>query len=426
MSEAIQSQSARRSGGGFSRFTVLGLVLFGFAAFIAMLYFIGAGDTQGRGNNGQAHATANGLNGFSGLVELLELEGEDVSTSRSPSALETPDLLVLTPPPYFDAEELGDILEKRAYAGPTLVILPKWFVSGFPPNLPDEVDDQVRDGWVQLNGAIPFDWSENLPEHYAVETGLQDNEKRPGRWAGFDLSGTLPGETSIAATDNGNGEPLVIDDAGNALALSFYVEDEFGNSDDTENVTFIVEPDLMNNYGLGDGDRAALALALIEDASYGYEYPIVFDLTLNGFGGTTNLLTLAFRPPFLAATLCLIMAIFIVGWRAFKRFGPSIASGPEIAFGKRRLVANGAGLILRARRLRLLAEPYAALSARRLANRLGLSKPEPQAIDDAIRLRLPEEPPYSVRAAQLRNARKPSDILRAARALKDLEGKLKT
>ncbi|MEL6877463.1 MAG: DUF4350 domain-containing protein, partial [Pseudomonadota bacterium] len=344
--------------------------------------------------------------------------------SRSPSQLDTGSLLILTPPPYFDAEELENILQRRAYAGPTIVILPKWSALGFPQNLPDEIADDVKDGWVQLGGPIPFDWSETLPDHYALETDIKTNRERPANWAGYDFKGTLPDESSVTATDNGNGNPLVIDGSGNALALSFFVKDEFGNSEDTESVIFVVEPDLVNNYGLSDGSRAALALALIEDAQYGYDYPIVFDLTLNGFGGATNLLTLAFRPPFLAATLCLILAIFIVGWRAFKRFGPPIASTPEIAFGKKRLVANGAGLILRARRLKLLAEPYAALSARRLANRLGLSKPEPQAIDDAIKVRLPEEPPFSIRAAQLRKASKPSEILRAARALKELEGKL--
>jgi len=38
--------------------------------------------------------------------------------------------------------------------------------------------------------------------------------------------------------------------------------------------------------------------------------------------------------------------------------------------------------------------------------------------------RLPQEEPYSRRVARLREARKPSDILRAAQALKELEGKL--
>ncbi len=424
MSGALQQASNRRGSGSFSRRTVLGLVLFGFLAFITMLYFIGAGDTQGRGNNGAAHAEANGLNGYSGLVELLKLEGEDVSTSRSPSGLETPDLLVLALPQYFDKEELGEILQKRAYVGPTMVILPKWFASPFPDRAKERVEQDIEDDWVELVSAIPFNWATNLPDHYAIETELKDTKDSANSWAGLGLQGTLPTGTNIVVTDKGNGAALVVNQSGEPLALSFPIEDEYGNTGDNEEVVFVVEPDLVNNYGLSDPSRAALALTLIDEASYGYDYPIVFDLTLNGFGGSTNLLTLAFRPPFLAATLCLILAMLIVGWRAFKRFGPAAASGPDIAFGKRRLVANGAGLIVKARRLRLLADPYVALSARRLASKLGLIKPDEEAIDDAVRRILPEDAPFSVRAQQLRAAQSPSDILRAARALNELTRKL--
>jgi hypothetical protein len=137
-----------------------------------------------------------------------------------------------------------------------------------------------------------------------------------------------------------------------------------------------------------------------------------------------NLLTLAFQPPFLAATLCLILAMVIVGWRAFLRFGPAAADGQDIQFGKQRLVMNAAGLIVRARRMRLLADPYVALSERRLGHALGLARTQPEAIDAAIAVRLPEEEPYSHRAARLRGAGTPMEILRAAQALDDLTRKL--
>lgn len=187
---------------------------------------------------------------------------------------------------------------------------------------------------------------------------------------------------------------------------------------------FVVEPDLVNNYGLADPERAKAAVALVREAGFGNENRVTFDQTLNGFGGAENLLTLAFRPPFLAATLCLILAMVIIGWRAFLRFGPAAIRGPEIAFGKKRLVSNGAGLIVRAKRLRLLAAPYAALSARRLAAKLGLHRHEPEDIDAALAARLPEEEPFSTRAERLRNAHTPNEILRAAQALRELEGKL--
>jgi hypothetical protein len=191
-------------------------------------------------------------------------------------------------------------------------------------------------------------------------------------------------------------------------------------------VIVLVDPDLANNYGLADPVRAAAAMALIDELTFGGKIADVsFDMTLAGFGAAENLLTLAFRPPFLAATLSLLVALLIVGWRAFQRFGPTAsARGPDIAFGKRQLIANGAGLILRARRFGLLARPYAALAARRLADRLGLVRPDAQAIDAALARRLPAEEPFTRRAARLEAAARPAEILAAARSLDELATRL--
>jgi hypothetical protein len=81
-------------------------------------------------------------------------------------------------------------------------------------------------------------------------------------------------------------------------------------------------------------------------------------------------------------------------------------------------------LILRARRLRLLAAPYIALSAERLATRLGLARADAQQIDMALAARFPGEIGFIERADALRSARRPSEILRAAQALKELERKI--
>lgn len=412
--------------GAFQRRTVLGLVLAGFIAFVAMLYFIGAGDTGSRGNDGRAHAASNGLNGFAGLARLLELEGRNVTLSRSPGGLDTDGLLVLTPPPFADAEELSQLLEKRQHLGPTLVILPKWNAAPFPENLPAELKGKLRKGWVRLLSAEAPDWPAKLPAPYTFTP--EQEELEPGdslRWEGMGASGDLPSRLVLHASDNPLHDSLVTDAAGHVLAADVLGEEGSDFYENAHNVIFVIEPDLLDNYGLADPQRAALALELVSYASYGEDdRAITFDLTLNGFGAEANLLTLAFTPPFLAATLCLILALVVVGWRAFRRFGPAVAEGPAIAYGKRNLVANGAGLILRARRLRLLADPYAALIAQRIRHRLGLARPDPEAIDAALARRLPGEEGFAPRAAALRAARRQSEILRAAAALKELEGKL--
>ncbi len=409
----------------FSPKAVLGFVGVGFIAFLLFLYFLAIGDTGGRENDGAAHAAANGLNGYSALVELLDAQGVDVSRSRSQSDLETYDLLVLTPPSTLEPEEFGELLEQRRNQGPTMVILPKWSAGSFSPFLPEEVSDKIKDDWVRLYGANRPNWAAELdaPYGFESETDIVEGGKA---WTGLGLSGSLPMAPVTGVENYAGFTPLVKDSTGRALVFTLGEESDDGSElDDTYPVYFVVDPDLMNNYGMADQTRARLAVELIQDAAYYEDTPVIFDLTMNGKGNADNLLTLAFRPPFLAATLCLIAVLIVIGWRAFKRFGPPVAEGQAIAFGKQQLVTNGAGLILRARRFGLLAEPYIDLSAQRTREALGLTSLDAEALDAAIERKLPGEPNFTQRANALRKARSQTDILRAAQALKELERTLK-
>lgn len=420
---------SRAGAGAFSRGGALALVAGGFALFVALIWLLGSGaQFLGNANNGDAHASAKGLNGYAALVQLAEDAGYAVERSRSPAGLETEGLLVLTPPPETDPAELAKLLVKREEIGPTLVILPKWVALRPPPDLPEQASDKFEPGWVVLEGTISALWSESLPAPYGFkrETEELTRDEEAG-WEGFGLAGTLPTRSiAFASEESAMHEPLVTDNAGHWLALRVIGKEGTPFYENAHWTVFVAEPDLVNNYGLADKARAQAAFALLHAAAYDGDIDqITFDLTLNGFGASENLLTLAFRPPFLAATLCLLLALLIIGWRAFQRFGPAAAqAGPAIAFGKQRLIANGASLILRARRLHLLGAPYAALTARRLAERLGLPRAEASAIDAALARRLPNEEPFSRRAARLESATKPADILGAAQALDDLTAKL--
>lgn len=440
----------------FSRGGALALVAVGCALFIGMLYLIGAGeDFGGERGQGQAHAASNGLNGYSGLYRLVGAQKYGVERSRSPAQLEAPGLLVLTPAFFGDGKEVNEILTTRRFIGPTLVIMPKWSASTPRPNLPPEVRNRFKRGWVTLGPPRASEWPEVLATSYSFKhkifpkpvdlaaamevvidprTGRQSVRPKkpdtpappPGRWSGMGLTGVLPTSATLYAEPGKGHAALITDDAGRVLAFEAKPGEGIDDDNPAYPVIFLVEPDLANNYGLADPARAAAALALVDRLTEdGDIYEVTFDLTLNGFGASENLLTLAFRPPFLAATLSLLVALLIVGWRAFQRFGPPAApAGPDIAFGKRQLIANGAGLIIRARRFGLLGAPYAALSARRLAERLGLARPDAQAIDAALSRRLPQEEPFTRRAARMEAAEKPADLVAAAQALDDLNNKL--
>lgn len=420
------ASSQQRSASPFGKGAVLGILVVGFAAFVSMLYFIGVGDTGGDSSNRSAHASADGLHGYSGLAQLLEANGYDVEKSRLASGLDTSNLLVITPPFAADAEDIDQLLDDRQYAGPTLIILPKWFVGRPTGDIAEKDEDKVRDDWVQLYSTGSPGWIDELSGPYTLTYGQPgEGQAQEGadpvtkRWGGLQLSGELPDDRFVYAEKDPDHEAFVVDESGRTLALNVIGQEGTYYYDNAHWVTIVVEPDLMNNYGLSDPARAALTLKIVEQAGY-EDKAVTFDLTLVGIGGSTNLLTLAFQPPFLAATLCLILAMLIVGWRAFLRFGPVAAGAREASFGKSQLVKNGAGLIVRARRLGLLAAPYIALNQRKLGQALGLTKPDAQSIDAALKQRLPDEEPFSNRVAKLQNATRAGEVVRAAQHLNEL------
>lgn len=436
---------------------VFGLLLFGAIAFIATLYFIGTGQTNSGTNDGAAHGAGKGLNGYAAIAQLLEEDGHEVTLSRSQAKLKNTGLLILTPPSFVDADDISAAIEDRRYTGPTLVILPKWYASQMPTSLGSE----AKEGWVSLVGAQPPAWISELDRPFKLSAKISDMDALPVQWSGLGQTGRLPMPDQVMSLEGDDIQPLVskpngdtlvgyIQDGGSYPALDAAVgiaatrapiaEPEYDENgyriydDDTYYddeyydgkwpVIFVAEPDLFNNYGFADPARADLAHHIVDLAMGDEDLPIIFDLTFNGLGTSENLLTLAFTPPFLAATLCLIIAMTIIAWRAFRRFGPAVAEGRAIAFGKARLVENSAGFIQRSRRLHLLKEPYAGMIRDRIVSALALRAPDNAAIDKALAKRAPEAPSYSQCSADLRSARSPQDILRAAAALKSLEKKI--
>ena len=417
----------------FSPRTILAVLVVGAAAFLLLLYAIGAGWDGRSDRDGGAHAAANGLNGFAGLARLLEAQGHEVELSRSEARLQDEALLVLTPQVFGDGERVTDIIESRRYSGPTLVILPKWFAMEASQLRTVEAPR----GWVVLGGAVAPEWLKEIQ-------GLGDAEFEVGerrRWEGIGLAGAFPAPKQVRSLDASSVLPLVTDERGDLLAgyiadLGSYPvlaeaagmpdrdPDEPDTDEDLWPVVFVVEPDLMNNYGMADRERAQLAHAIVDAALEDYDMPVVFDLTLAGLGRSENLLTLAFAPPFLAATLALLLAALVVAWRAFRRFGPPVAEAPALAMGKRQLARNGAALVERARRLHLLGPPYAALVTARIAETLGIREADPQAREAAIARLLAARglgDDYAARAEALGRARHSAELLRAAGALRTIE-----
>jgi len=445
------------NGGTFGRGTTLGIVLIGALAFFAVLYWVGTGG--GATNNGGGHAAGRGLNGYAALAAMLEADGVTVRRARAKSALKDPGVLVLTPPANAKGSDIAEIVNARRTIGPTIVVAPKWRA------FPDFGNPASRRGWTRIEGTQPPSWKGYhddvsvgfvkgkgsgwqgsgtlaaihgaLPDNRTVQAGegpgLEALIEAPGggilagyltgdgsnaaleQWIGMARNPPQPARESAAAQDSGDDEPA--EDASGTAAETYTT---------SYPVVLVFEPDLLDNWGLADRATGLMARRLIRAAAGGEPGNVTFDLTLNGLGASRNLLTLAFEPPFLAATLCLAMAMFAAGWRSFNRFGPARAAGREIPLGKTMLVRNTAGLIRRARRLRLIAGPYADASRERLVAALGLPRGRPPAETEAAIDRLQARlgttgPRYSELAARLRAARRSTDVVLRAAALQRLE-----
>lgn len=474
--------SARRAS-PFSPRTVLGLVVIGAIAFVALLWSIGAGmaDPVPRAFGG--HAGGKGLNGYSAFYQYLAARGFAVSKVQSRPALKQDGVLVLTPTHETGIKEIAAAVAAHRFIGPTILIMPKW--RAMP--LSRRLNPKARDGFVLLIEPEVPDWR-GFHDEITLDVDAQGEADIARRWFGFGTDALLPNPKQVISASGGRLVPLVETGTG-ARTLAGYLADGGdypglreqaltaepepietgledypaeqeaapadpdaietvqqpepveavrpaprapiplpGAQDYTEAypLVLVFEADLFNNYGMARQPNALMAERLILAALDGEERKVVFDLTLAGYGRSQNLLELAFTPPFLAATLCLLLAAAVAAWRAYFRFGPASIAGRSLAFGKRALVSNGAGLVRRARRLHLIGGPFADAARDRLVKALALpqrlsAEQAELAIDRALAARDPVAISFSQAAAQLRAAKGPRDMLRAARLLHSLE-----
>lgn len=431
----------------FARGTTLGIVLIGALAFVAVLYWLGTGN--GATNNGGGHAAGRGLNGYAALAAMLEADGTKVSRARTKAMLKAPGLLILTPPADAKGEDIAEIINDRRQIGPTLVVTPKWTA------IPNFANPGLKRGWTEINGTQPPEWK-GFHDDLAVSFGKAPAQGWRGTGARAERRGPLPRDKMVQVGSAPGLESLIETVDGRVLAgftardgsnaaLDRWIgmegrfkvksADECDEPDEVEDeecaasnypVVLVFEPDLLDNWGLATRETGLMARELVRVAADGRPETVTFDLTLNGLGASRNLLTLAFEPPFLAATLCLAMALFVAGWRSFNRFGPPRQQVRVIPLGKTVLVRNTAGLIRRAGRVRLIAGPYADASRERLILALGLPRGRPanesEAAIDRLQDRLKTSGPrYSDIAARLRTARRSGDVVRHAAALQHLE-----
>lgn len=352
MSEAGASESQP-----FRARTALALALVGVFAFGGLLVMAAFGGDIARAPDPgcRATSTAHCAVGFAGLRELVRESGAPaVVLAGRPPRGRADGLLVVTPQPGRATDIAG-----LGYAGPVLVVLPKWAT----------IQDPKRPRFAFKLGPIPM---AAMPQ-----TDILDDLKvarRPGiarpvltgapgePLAGLALRpGAIDRLQTFLAPD---WVPVLRDEAGRAVIAHM----------PTARIYVLSEPDLLNTHGLADPATFAAAVSIVRALRVG-DGPVLFEAAPDGaagrVGGGRNALKLALAPPFLAVTLCLIAALTLAVGEALVRFGPIRAEGRAIALGKEALVDNTAQLVRLARREPRMAAPYAAFTRGEAARAVG-------------------------------------------------------
>ena len=339
----------------FSVRTMLWVVLVGIFAFSALVVLAAYAPDLRSGSDGGAHALSRSAVGFGGVVELLKGLDEPavVSRNRPPPTDTGKGLLILTPDPSTGPKEI----EALHFNGVKLVVLPKWIARPHPIN-PD---------WMMKFGLLPADLIKGPVGEAKVKT---DVRRRPGvsrpvltasSGFGFPAGETIPlGPVDQLQTISGPGwDPVLTDEQGRPVLV---VAKQGG-------VAVLSDPDLLNTQGVANLTAARAAVWIIDKLRTGGV--VAFDVTLNGYGRGRSLLKLAFGPPLLGATLCLVAAALMMGLHAVIRFGPPDRPPPVLALGKRALADNSAALVRMAKREPRMAPAYAALTREAAARAVG-------------------------------------------------------
>ena len=124
-------------------------------------------------------------------------------------------------------------------------------------------------------------------------------------------------------------------------------------------------------------------------------------------------------PPFLAATLCLLLAGGLIGWQGFNRFGDPISERPDYAQGPVSLAETAAEFMKIANRTQNTGAAYADLVRRQVVEQLGFKGRTESAIEtllDSREKRLEISPNFAALKQSISNAN-PQSYSAYARAL---------
>ena len=300
----------------FSPRTLLALIALGATAFIAMAYFMIAGENGHAQRPASPTTTSRSAIGYRAFIELLR-HFDLPAVAPTPAQLRHASLRIVLAP--RTPQEVRAAL--AASAGPVLVVLPKWQASARP--LSDSVadaqlleSDQVRAFAHEIAGDIEIVRPESA-----------------GTWRNDGVQGE-PTLSRPQLVRSPSLCPVASSDAGILI----------GRLCSRPNVLVLADPDLLANHGLWRGDNAVLAMSAVANLRKGAG-PIVALERVTELPPARSIWRLAFSPPFVLITFTALVAIGIALWFAAMRFGPAAAEEPDRPPGVMTLIDIAARLL---------------------------------------------------------------------------------
>ena len=303
----------------FSPRTVLWLIAVGSLCFAGAAYLSIYGGESTAGANSYSYSAI----GHRAFVETLKRVGVPIVVSGNDSRAKAgrTALLVLAEPELPDEDD-HDLTEMLS-ADTLLLVLPKW--QGAP--------DASKPHWLASAALLPLDEVNAILRLVLAEAEVRRAGSAP-TWN--------PGTLAIAPTlavpqlvEAPGLEPIVASDHGILVG-----ELRRGR----QRLWILSDPDVLSNHGLGRGDNAVLALALV-DSLRPRGGTVVLDETIHGFRQNPSLWQAMFEYPFVVATLQAVAAALALIWAAAGRFGAPLPAERALKAGKETLLGNTAGLL---------------------------------------------------------------------------------
>jgi hypothetical protein len=333
----------------FSRRVLIGWVGAAVATFAVSLYFLGRGGEHGGADAVGPSTYSRSAIGHAGIADTLQRLGVPVVKSRNNSAdkLGKDGVLVLAEPRPNAVSEpaLRALLDARA----VLLVLPKWTGRA----------SEKKPGWLataEEGSPARAQWALNL----VAGGGEVVRERQMPVWQTNLLKRQPQLASPVQLIRSGAMRPIVGASAGILV----------GELNRKRTVWVLADPDVIANHGIGQGENAALALAII-DRLRGHGGAVVFDETIHGFlAQPTNPLALLVQFPFVVATFMVAAALALLLWATMARFGAAQSAPPPLSAGRQGLLQNVAQLITFAGHQQVMVRRYVQETVRETARQL--------------------------------------------------------